>query len=163
MFSPYEELEYLSDYLPAEGEVVLVSREAGELVCKPWQNDELRDGIHDSSLYGLLVQSNERLSAIGTFPIWMTVIGLVWLAILCHGVLSFGIEQWYVVPGLAFPMMYLCYSWIRRRQAKLYREQILPVLKQELRRRNISAYALIAGVRQHGEFRTLLDELVRCS
>ncbi|MCA9087744.1 MAG: hypothetical protein KDA90_03810 [Planctomycetaceae bacterium] len=163
MFSPYEELEYLSDYLPAEGEGVLVIRENGELVCKPWRQDDLRDGVDDADLYGRLVQANERLATAHSLPMWCGLIGLIWLAIALHGGLGLDWSQWYLVPGVAFPAMFGCLLWARRRQELVFRSEVLPSLRIEIARRHISPYALIAGVRQHPEFRSLLDELVRWS
>ena len=163
MFSPYEELEYLSEYLPEEGEAVLITRESGELVCKPWSKHELRDGVEDADLYGFLVQANEQLHSVGAFPLWIAMIGLVWLAILLHGIVGLGWSQWYVVPGISFPLFYACFHWIRHRQHRHFQTRILPQLRRELVRRGIGPYALIAGARQHGELRTLLDELIRWS
>ena len=57
MFTPFEELEYVAEYLPEEGESVLISRKDGELVCQPWRTEGLRDGIEEAPLYGLLVQA----------------------------------------------------------------------------------------------------------
>jgi hypothetical protein len=45
MFTPFEELEHLAEYLPDEGESVLITRKDGELVCTEWSSGELRDGI----------------------------------------------------------------------------------------------------------------------
>ena len=163
MFSPYEELEYLADYLPDEGEIVLVTRESGELVCKPWTRHDLREGVDDAGLYGFLVQANEQLAAASAFPIWAVSIGILWLGILLHGIVDLSVDYWYLVPGIAFPAVFGCVLWIRKRQHLFFRDRILPKLQQELRRRELHLFALIAGVRQHSELRTLLDELIRWS
>jgi len=161
MLSPYEELEYLSDHLPDEGETVMVTREYGELVCKQWQRANLRDGIHEPELYGLLVRSNEQLANAGTLPIWLTSIAVVWTGIVLHGLAGFGWGHWYIVPGLALPALYGCFRWIRFRQHRLFQQQVWPRLCRELYLRRVDVHALLAGVRQHGEFRTLLDELIQ--
>ncbi|MEW4487916.1 hypothetical protein AB1L42_07515 [Thalassoglobus sp. JC818] len=163
MFSPYEELEYLADYLPEEGEMVLVSRESGELVCKPYQKDELRDGIHDAQLYGFLVQANERLHTAGALPLFVTAMLLVWSIIFIHGLVGLGWSYWYIVPGLTLPLLYGCFVWVRQRQQNYFKKMILPQLQSELQRRQIPFYALVAGIRQHSEFQTLLDEIVHWS
>lgn len=163
MFSPFEELEYLSEYLPEEGEKVLVSREAGELVCKPWSNSDLRDGIDDAELYGFLVQANERLHASRAFPIWVGVSTAIWLGIALHGFLGLDWTKWYLTPGLSLPILFGCFHWIRDRQHRLFEKRILPLLRVELSQRRIPFYSLIAGVRQHGELHALLDELVQWS
>ncbi|WP_417850551.1 hypothetical protein [Thalassoglobus sp.] len=163
MFSPYEELEYLSDYLPEEGEAVLVVRESGELICKPWSQDDLREGIHDSQLYGMLVQANERLSSVGTTPLWVAGIALVWLAIVVHGLLGVGWDRWYLIPGCSIPVLYGALYWMKKRQQAYFQNAILPMLQTELRNRQTPFYSLVAGIRQHEEFRCLLDEIVHWS
>lgn len=163
MFSPFEELEYLSDHLPEEGEAVLVTRQAGELVCKPWNQNSLREGIHDPQLYGFLVHANERLSAVGMLPVWLAAAGLLWIVLLLHGFFGIGWERWYLTPGLFVPLLLGCLQWMRRRQAKYFEQAILPALQAELRRRQVPFYSLVAGIRQHPEFRTLLDELIHWS
>lgn len=161
MFSPYEELEYLSNFLPDEGEAVLVLREEGELICKPWCRGNLRDGIDDADLYGRLVFANERLNLAGALPLWAGSLGLVWAAITLHGLLGFGWAYWYLVPSLAPLVLYGCFQWIRYRQHRAFRDEILPPLRAEMSRLQITPHALMAGIRQHAELRTLLDELVR--
>ncbi len=163
MFSPYEELEYLSDYLPEEGEAVLVVRESGELICKPWNQSDLRDGIHDSQLYGMLVQANERLNAVGSTPLWVAGFALIWLAIIVHGVLGIGWDRWYLVPGCSIPILYAALFWTKKRQQAYFQNAILPMLQTELRNRQTPFYSLVAGIRQHEEFRCLLDEIVHWS
>ncbi|MEW4526633.1 hypothetical protein [Maioricimonas sp. JC845] len=161
MFSPFEELEYLADYLPDEGEAVVVTRQQGELVCQPWRKDDLRDGIEDADLYGMLVQANERLNTLGSTPLWASAIFLFWFAVLMHGVIGLGLQQWYLVPGVGLLVMYGCFHWIRYRQHRFFLREILPTLKSELRMRGITPYALLSGVRHHAELRTLLDDLIR--
>jgi len=160
MSSPFEELEYVAEHLPEEGETVVIRRECGELVCQSMNRSSLREGIEDAELYGLLVQANERLHAAGSLPLWLSLTSLMWVGISLHffGVLDW--SQWYVLPGLALPLLFGVFHWVRQRQHKLFRQSIRPVLSQELRRRGISPLALIGGVRQHGELRTILDELV---
>lgn len=161
MFSPFEELEYLADYLPEEGETVLLTRQGGELVCKPFNKDGLRDGIENSELYGFLVKSNERLHNVGAVPLWVTLIGFIWLTILLFAGLGLQWTHWYVLPAIGFPGLCAAFHWIRLRQRRYFQRQIVPVLIRELNDREIHPHALIAGVRQHGELRTLLDELIR--
>lgn len=163
VFSPYEELEYLADFLPEEGEMVLLTRQSGELVCKPWSNADLRDGIDDSELYGFLVQANERLHTAGAFPLWVGLMGILWLAILLHGVIGLDWTYWYLTPGVSVPLLFAVVHWIRHRQQKLFVRGILPPLRRELSKRRIPYFSLLSGVRQHGELRSLLDELVRWS
>jgi len=162
MWTPYEELEYLSDFLPNEGESVVVTRRGGELKCEPLAEDDLRDGIDDVELYGRLVQANERLNAQGSLPLWATALGLMGLAIVLYRVVGFGWADWYLLPALGLLGLFGCFHWIRFRQRRHFQRTILPTLVREARQRRITLFALMAGVRQHAEFRTLLDELVRC-
>jgi len=161
MFSPFEELEYLVDYLPEEGESVLITRKSGELVCKPYVTEDLRDGVEDAELYGFLVQANERLQSATTLPAWSAAIGLFWMGVLIHGVLKMPWDQWYLLPGLAIPVVLSTVHWIQSRQRRLFCQEIAPQLNRELSRRGIRPFALMAGVRQHGELRVLFDELVK--
>lgn len=160
MFSPYEELEFLADYLPDEGETVAVTRQNGELVCKPWQRDQLRDGVDEADLYGRLVQANERLAASHALPLWAGLIGLIWLSVGLY--LGFGLtwSQWLIIPAVSLPTVYGCIEWGRARQTRKFRCEILPGLRLELTRRKITPFQLISGVRQHAELRNLLDELI---
>lgn len=161
MLSPFEELEYLSDYLPEEGEAVIVSRQAGELVCEPFQPESLRDGISDPRLYGVLVQANERLNALGALPIWAMTIGFFWLCagLAFSGVLSW--QQWFFVPGVALVMLPMCIGWIRQRQHRMFRRDIVPLLEGVLRAHRIDPHSFLGAVRQHAEMRTLMDEVIR--
>lgn len=161
MLTPFEELEFLSDYLPEEGESVVVTRRGGELRCEPLTGGDLRDGIEDVELYGRLVQANERLNARGTLPLWTTALGLMLAGILLFRLIGLGWSEWYLLPALGLAALCGCFHWIRFRQQRCFETTIRPVLLREARQRRISIYALMAGVRQHAEFRTLLDELVR--
>lgn len=161
MLSPFEELEYLSDYLPEEGESVIVSRQSGELVCEPFQPQSLREGITDPRMYGMLIHANERLNALGAMPIWVTAIGFFWgcVALVYVDVLNW--RSWFLVPGLALGLLPACVGWIRFRQHRLFRNEIRPLLESVLRGRRIDPHSLLGAVRQHEELRTLMDELVR--
>jgi hypothetical protein len=74
---------------------------------------------------------------------------------------SLGWGEWYLLPALGLLSLWGCFHWIRLRQQRCFDAVIRPALIRETRLRRISLYALMAGVRQHAEFRTLLDELVR--
>lgn len=161
MLTPYEELEFLAEYLPEEGEAVVVTRQGGELHCEPMQDDEFRDGIDDVELYGRLVQANERLNAQGSLPLWTAAFSLMVAGILLFRVIGLGWGEWYLLPALGLLALYGCFHWIRRRQSALFDARIRPMLLREAMIRKVSIYALIAGIRQHPEFRTLLDELIR--
>lgn len=163
MATPYEELEYLSDYLPDEGESVLISRKDGALVCEACRGDGLRNGIDDAALYGLLVESNERLSLRAGAPLWATCIGTFWLLVGVFALGGLDWRSWFLVPGMGLFALWACCFWIRRRQMRLFAREILPRIEAEMAERGIGTHALIAGLRQHAELRTLLDQLVQSS
>ncbi len=161
MFSPFEELEQLAEHLPDEGECLLISRRDGELTYEPYRRDDLRDGVEEASLYGRLVQANERLNSLGTFPLWTSALGFVAFGVVSHATFEGAWQVWYMLPLLLVFTLCVCFHWIRWRQEIVFQTEILPALRMELRRRKVDVYSLIAGVRQHSELRTLLDELVR--
>jgi hypothetical protein len=161
VFSPFEELEHLADYLPEEGESVRLTRRNGELVCEPCGAESLRDGIEDSRLYGQLVQANERLSGLALLPLWAGGILVFWTFVALFTVGGLRWESWFLVPGLGLVALWGCFQWIRWRQHRVFQREIWPALESELRRRGLHLHALIGGVRQHTELQTLLDELVR--
>lgn len=160
MLSPFEELEYLADYLPDEGEKIIVSRESGELICVPFNNtSDLRDGVDDSELYGLLVQSNEHLTRCNLLPLLLAASLVFWSTIFVHGIMDVSMKRWYLIPGLAFLSLYAALYWGKVRQHQLFYTTLLPRIKIELVRRKIKPLSLLAGVRQHGELQTLFNEL----
>ena len=157
MSTPFEELEYLSEYLPDEGESILVSRKDGELVCQAAGSEGLRDGIDEAELYGLLVECNERLSMRATHPLWVTslVTFTALVALFTLGGLTW--SSWFVVPGAVFVALWTCYAWIRSRQLRFFARELRPRIESALADRHITWHSLIAGLRQHAELRTLLD------
>ena len=163
MATPFEELEYLSDYLPDEGESVLISRRDGELVCLSCASDGMRDGIADPELYGLLVECNERLSMRAGQPLWVTSFAAFAGLVMLFTVGGLGWSSWFVVPGAVFVGLWICYSWIRARQLRLFVHELRPRIEVALDDRAIDTHALIAGMRQHVELRTLLDLVIAAS
>ncbi|MCA9055976.1 MAG: hypothetical protein KDA75_19220 [Planctomycetaceae bacterium] len=161
MLTPYEELEFLADYIPDEGEAIVVMRQDGELRCEPVQQDDFRAGIDDAELYGRLVQANERLNAQGSVPLWTAAFVLMLTGIVLYRWLGLGWGEWYLLPAVGLLALFACFHWIRSRQSQLFDAEVRPMLIRESMVRQVSIYGLIAGIRQHAEFRTLLDELVR--
>lgn len=161
MNTPYEELEYLADYLPDEGEAVLVTRREGELVCESYQRESTVPGLSDPEFYGRLVQANERLNTVGARPLWASVLFLFWACVAVHQVGGLGWEGWPYDAGLALMTPAGCFAWIKARQARVFRDEIYPIIRWQFRRRGLDRYTLIGAIRHHPELRTLLDELVR--
>ena len=160
MATPFEELEYLSEYLPDEGESVLISRKDGELVCLNCAADGMRDGVAEAELYGLLIECNERLSMRAAQPLWVTSFVTFAGLVLLFTVGGLGWSSWFVVPGAVFLSLWICYGWIRARQMRLFIRELRPRIEIALDERAIDTHALIAGLRQHAELRTLLDLVI---
>lgn len=162
MFTPYEELEYLSDHLPEEGESLLVTRTEGELVCQHWEADGFRDGIEDPALYGMLVQCNEALNARATLPLWACGVGAFWFLAAAYTAGGLGWEAWWLVPGVGLTTLWFCFQWIRQRQRRTFEAELRPRIHAALGRRGSDLCSLLAGIRQHIELRTLLDQFAQC-
>lgn len=157
MATPFEELEYLSEYLPDEGETVRITRRDGELVCESDSSDGLRDGIDEAELYGLLVECNERLSNRAAQPLWISAFLAFTLLVALFTLGGLNWSSWFVVPGVLFLALWGCYTWIRARQLRLFVRDLRPRIAVAIENRGIETHALIAGMRQHVELRTLLD------
>lgn len=161
MSTPFEELEYLADYLPDEGESVVVTRRSGELVCESLLQSQHPDGISDPEFYGRLVQCNERLNSQSAMPMWCCVIFFFWACVAVHQWSGLGWNGWYLDVGLGLIVLLGCFSWIRRRQTALFGTEIRPMLNWQIRRRRLDRYVILGAMRQHSELRTLLDEMSR--
>ena len=107
------------------------------------------------------MQANERLNAQGSLPLWSTAFTVTLIGIVLYRSLGLGWTEWYVLPAIGLLALFGCFHWIRFRQQRLFAGRIRPMLLREALVRRISIYALIASIRQHAEFRTLLDELIR--
>jgi hypothetical protein len=160
MNSPFEELEYLADHLPDEGEAVVLVRRDGELVCEPYAREPQRSGI-DPEFYGRLVQANERLDAQGAVPLWTAAVVVFWLCVALHKAVGLGWQWWSLDAGLLLLGVLGCFVWIRHRQYWLYRREVLPMLAAQFRRRRLDRFAVIGAIRQQRELRTLLDLMTR--
>lgn len=161
MGSPFEELEYLSDYLPEEGESVVVSRRDGELLCESVLGGQFRDGISDPEFYGRLVQCNERLSDLSATPMWTCVALWFWICVVAHQLTGFGWEGWYLDVGIGMIALIACIAWIRRRQSMLFLKEIRPMLHWQFRHRRLDKFVVLGALRQHPELRTLMEEMSR--
>jgi hypothetical protein len=162
MNSPFEELEYLADYLPDEGESVIVTRQFGELTCETLQREQQQTKeLTDSDFYGRLVQANERLAGLGTLPLWSCALVFFWSCVLLHQLAGLGWNGWYLDVGIGLTTLMTCFVWIRMRQNHLFSTEFQAMLNWQLRRRKIDKYSLIGQLRQRNELRTLLDTMNR--
>jgi hypothetical protein len=161
MNTPFEDLEYLADYLPDEGESVVLTRRDGELVCQSVAASSAPEGISDAELYGRLVLSNERLVALALVPVWSCLLGGLAVGGALFHFSGLGLEAWYVALGLAALASLVGSSWTVVRRRKLFQRAIRPMLENQMRRRRCSPFLMIGAVRQHPELACLLTELVR--
>lgn len=161
MSTPFEELEYLADFLPDEGESVIVSRSQGELVCENFQKERSLDELASPDFYGHLVHANERLNSLVARPLWISTLIWFWVCVLIHTFFGLGWSFWYLDLGLALVALAASYAVIRLRQDRYFKSDIRPTLNRQMYGSNLSKYALVGVIRQRPELRTLLDTLSR--
>ncbi len=161
MSTPFEELEYLADFLPDEGESVLVSRSQGELVCENFQKDRSLDEMASPEFYGHLVHANERLNSLVARPVWIGTLVWFWVCVLIHKSFDLGWGGWYLDLGLGLVAMAASYAAIRLRQDHYFKQEVRPTLNRQMYGSNLSKYALVGVIRQRPELRTLLNTLSR--
>lgn len=161
MSTPFEELEYLSDFLPDEGESLVVSRRGGELVCQPLQPESYRDGISDAELYGRLVLANEHLNGLNSLPFWSCLFAATGVCLALFEWTDIGWNGWYLALAVVAMAAVGGSVWAAQRRRRFYQEFVRAMLDSQLRRRQINRYVLVGAIRQHPELSTLLDELSR--
>lgn len=165
MSTPFEELEYLADFLPDEGESVIVSRSQGELVCENFQKERSPDELASPDFYGHLVHANERLKSLIARPVWISTLIWFWACVLIHTKFGWGLGlgwgDWYLDVGLALGAMAASYTIIRLHQDRYFQQEVRPTLNRQMYGSNLSKYALVGIIRQRPELRTLLDTLSR--
>jgi len=161
MSTPFEDLEFIADYLPDEGESVVVSRRNGELVCQSVSATNGQEGISDAELYGRLVLANERLGRLSVVPVWICLLGAFALCVAFFHLSQVGWQGWYVAVGVAAITALLGSTWVAILRARLFRREIVPMLDNQMRRRGFNRFALVGAIRQHPELGALLTELAR--
>lgn len=163
MLSPFEELEYLADYLPDEGESVVMSRRSGELVCEALPQPEEPSLLSDAELYGRLVVANERLRRQTLVPIWVGLLVSFWACVGLHSLAGIGWNEWYFFAGLGLIAFAGVVAWIDFLQLRLYRYEVRPMVQVQIQRRGINLYSLVTAIGQAPELRTLMNVLSRWS
>lgn len=161
MNTPFEDLEYLSDYLPDEGESVIVSRRGGELICEPVQGESYREGVGDAELYGRLVIANERLSRLAVVPLWTSLFVAFAVGVAFYQLSGIGWEGWYVALGIGAAGLLSGITWVSQRRRRVFETDVRHMLDSQMRRRSLNRFALIGAIRQHPELAILLDEISR--
>lgn len=161
--SPFEELEYLADFLPSNGESIVVSRRDGELVCEAVKHLQKSDPLDDPALYGRLVQINERLQRLSVRPIVIGVLVWFWLCVAHHQGMDVGISGWFLDLGFGLLIGVAISSWIQYRQWKLFRKIHHESLARQLRQTRIDQHTLIGLLRHQPELRLLFSQLVQAT
>ncbi|MCR9233972.1 MAG: hypothetical protein NXI29_23480 [bacterium] len=151
----------MADFLPEEGESVIVSRNHGELVCENFQKERPLDEMASPEFYGHLVHANERLNALVARPVWIALLTWFWACVLIHRQMELSWDGWYLDLGLGLVAMAVCYAAIRFRQDRYFKDEVRPTLNRQMYGSNLSKYALVGVIRQRPELRTLLDTLSR--
>ncbi|HWL10102.1 MAG TPA: hypothetical protein VNQ76_16980 [Planctomicrobium sp.] len=160
MLSPFEELEWVAEFLPEEGQSVVITRESGQLVCQAHAQVDLRDGIDDAELYGRLVQMNEQLVHQNVLPLWLAGAAVFWTTILVYGLFSVPVQHWYLAPGMGFLALSAAQCWSRGRRDNHFQRVIRPVLERTMMRHRLKPHALLGGISHHSELKTLHSELI---
>lgn len=179
MRSPYEELEYLANYLPDEGESVVVTRRSGDLVVeRPSSLEERghqreqsfesdRDAasivayeIENREFDGRLIQASARLRQLSAAPIWVTMIAAFWLGVTLHFFVPAQVA-WTVTAGVIMAAIPVAISWIRVRRSRLFRSEIRAMLAWQLRRCRLERFTTMSKMCGRPELRHLLAEMTR--
>jgi hypothetical protein len=161
MSTPFEDLELLADFLPDEGESVVVSRRDGDLVCEPLHAEGYRNGITDAELYGRLVLANEQLTSLNAVPYWTCLFAGFGACVAFFELTGVGWNGWYVALGLGALAALIGSFWAMQRRRRYFHDRLRGMIENQIRRRHLSRYLLVGAIRQHPELSTLLDELGR--
>src|SRR5262249_8472714 len=140
MNTPFEDLEYLADYLPEEGEAVIVARRGGGLGGGAFRPDSPPERGLGGGLYGPPLEGNERLNAVGALPIWGSALACFGLCVGIHKLFSLGWSGWYIDLGILLVLVSGCYGWIQFRQRQLFRRQVRPMIETQLRTRGVPKF-----------------------
>jgi len=165
MRTPYEELEYLSDFLPDEGESVVVTRRSGDLHCESVTTESCvaTEPLIQSDFYGRLVTANERLRSQQILPIISSMMLCFAACVGVHRILEVGISGWYLDVAIVLVSSVGCLFWINQRQLYVYRTLIEPTVRRELIRTGLDRFRLIGAVRHQRELRVVFRFLVLAS
>lgn len=165
MNSPFEELEYLADFLPEEGESVVMTRRRGQLVCEaylePASMPMPHPGAVDRELSGRMTMINSRLKYLKNGPVLVTILSYYWMCVLMHRLFVLGWSGWYLDLGLGLLMGVSCYLYVQFRQRKYFLELVCPLMKQLMQDHQLDKYSLIAYLSKHQNLSTLASAFTR--
>lgn len=176
MRTPYEELEYLANYLPDEGESVVVTRRSGDLIVErpsaleermrqsqpPELDTEPSEGaeIDNREFDGRLIQADARLRRLATMPTWVIAITSFWLCSAMHLILASTLA-WTLSAGVVIAAFPAIAFWVRVRRSRLFRSEIRAMLAWQLRRCRLDRFATMSKMQGRPELRHLLSEMTR--
>lgn len=164
--SSFEELEYLADFLPEEGEAVVVVRRGGELVCetydRPAHKAAQATSVVDAQFYGRLVQANEQLRALSALPLWSCAIGALPGCLLIHRIAGIAWTEWYIYAGVLVSVAALCQWWLQQRRSEYFIREIRTMMNWQFRHLRLERFAVLGEIRSRPELKTLLTEMTRC-
>lgn len=158
MGTPFEELEYLAEYLPEEGESVVVTRRAGTLHCEAMPTTQQRDLHAQPEFYGRLAHAETRLRTLVYPVLWTAVLGSFWLCVAVHVLFRVGLAGWYLFLGIALAGAAGAAYWIQQRRREVFCNEVSPMLTWLMRRYHLERFALIGLIRQQSDLRTLLTQ-----
>jgi hypothetical protein len=163
--NPYEDLEYLAEFLPEEGESVIVTRRRGQLVCETFfesmPQTASQTGLVDRELYGRLATLDAKMRVLWQTPVVMTVLATYWACVTLHRGLGLGWNGWYLDVGLMLIAGVACLRFIQRRQRRYFLTQVCPALQKWMIDYQIDKYSLIAWLTTHRNLVTLRHALTR--
>lgn len=176
MRTPYEELEYLANYLPDEGESVVVTRRSGDLVVeRPSALEERIRQTHSQEservsaddvqidnreFDGRLIQADARLRRLAIMPTWVIWIAAFWLCSAMHLMLASAVA-WTLTAGVLLAAALAVSCWVRARRARLFRSEIRAMLAWQLRRCRLDRFATMSKMQGRNELSYLLSEMTR--
>lgn len=162
MRTPFEELEYLADFLPDEGESVVISRRHGELICEAYPREiPSPRGLDDPEFFGRLVQANEQLRALAWLPVCCAALIAFWSMLALHHLTGVGWSAWYCDVAIGLLVAAGTALIVRMRREAFFHNVVRPMLTWQMRRCRIEKYALLGEVRRRPELKSLWAELWR--
>ncbi len=165
MNNPYEDLEYLAEFLPEEGESVIVTRRRGQLVCESYfethPTPPAQAGLIDREFYGRLTTIDTRLRILWHTPAIIAVLTYYWACVAFHRGFGLGWSAWYLDLGLALIVGVTCLGYIQQRRKHYFLNAICPALQKWMIDHQLDKYTLIAWLATHRNLATLRQALTR--
>ncbi len=164
MNNPFEDLEYLAEFLPEEGESVIVSRRRGRLVCESYAEPAQTSqptGIINREFYGRLVSINAKLQQFWAVPFVVAVTAFFVASFLLQELAGFGWADWGVFLALGTVLITLPVFYVHWRQRQFFRTAVCPTLQQLMNDHQIDKYSLIAYLSTQRQLKGIYQALTR--